>query len=142
MSRNQNQTIVKIVKKENPFVMIDKSCLQDTRLSWKAKGLLSYLLSLPDDWRISLKEVQRHSSDGRESLASGMRELIKYGYASKEIIREQGKISAHIYQIYEDPIEVSNEISNPKKPENPKKKVLWILRKRMQSYFLTKKNPR
>ncbi len=45
-----SKTIVRVNKRSNPYVVIDKTALNDDRLSWKAKGVLCYLLSLPDDW--------------------------------------------------------------------------------------------
>ena len=110
MARNSDKTMIRVMKKENPYVMIDKTCLKDERLSWKAKGLLCYLLSLPDDWEIYVSELQSHASDGRDSTAAGLRELIKFGYAKRYRNRdEKGKLRGCIYQIYEMPIEVESE---------------------------------
>ena len=79
MARNSNnKTMIRVIKKENPFVTIDKTCLKDDRLSWKAKGLLCYLLSLPDDWDIYVSELINHAFDGRDSTAAGLRELPKF----------------------------------------------------------------
>ena len=110
MARNSDKTMIRVMKKENPYVMIDKTCLKDERLSWKAKGLLCYLLSLPDDWEIYVSELQSHASDGRDSTAAGLRELIKFGYAKRYRNRdEKGKLRGYIYQIYEMSIEVELE---------------------------------
>ena len=48
-----NETIIKIKKRVNPYTMIDSSIFTDNKLSWKAKGLLGYFLSRPDDWKIN-----------------------------------------------------------------------------------------
>jgi len=48
------------VHKEN-YVMLDKGFLNDTRLSWKAKGLLAYMLSLPNDWSFCISNLATHS---------------------------------------------------------------------------------
>lgn len=104
MSKKNSQTMVRVHKRENPYVQIDKTGLNDTQLSWKAKGLLCYLLSLPDDWQIYLNELKNHSSDGRDSTASAINELIKYGYCSREVNRDsRGRLKGYIYQIYEIP---------------------------------------
>ena len=47
--------------------MINKEMAQDKTLSWKARGLLLYLLSLPDDWNIYESELIKHATDGRDS---------------------------------------------------------------------------
>ena len=54
------KTIIRKAKnKDNPYVMMAKSAVQDDKLSWKATGLLSYILSLPDDWQIYLEHVNQ-----------------------------------------------------------------------------------
>ena len=100
------RNILRINKdKENPYVMVNKGVVRDEQLSWKARGLMCYLLSLPDDWTIYLDELEKHSAkDGRDSLASGIKELIKYGYIVREAIRtEKGTFSSWTYTVYESP---------------------------------------
>jgi hypothetical protein len=75
------RTIFRIQKtKDDPYIRINKGCLQDSRLSWKAKGLLAYMLSLPDDWVFHRDELLKHSPDGRKSLLSTIKELKEAGY--------------------------------------------------------------
>jgi hypothetical protein len=94
----------------NPYVMINRNCLNNKNLSWKAKGLLSYLLSMPDDWQIYLNELTTHSKDGRDSTASAIKELINNNYIKRERKRDKGKISGYIYTVYEAPYQnVKNE---------------------------------
>jgi hypothetical protein len=77
----QDKTIIRVQKnKENPYVMLNKTFIEDERLSWKAKGLMTYFLSKPDDWKIMMCDLVKRSVDGRVSVASGINELIKYGY--------------------------------------------------------------
>lgn len=104
-----DKSIIRISKKENPYVMIDKTCLQDERLSWKAKGLLCYLLSLPDDWKIYIDELKNHASDGRDGTATALRELITFGYCIRERARdEKGKFIGYVYTVYENPVNKPN----------------------------------
>jgi hypothetical protein len=106
MKDMKQRNILRISKdKQNPYVMINRRVMQDERLSWKARGLMGYLLSLPDDWTIYLEELERHSDrDGRESLASGIKELIALGYIVREQGRsEKGKFSAISYTVFESP---------------------------------------
>ena len=106
MKEKAQKNILRISKdKENPYVMINKNVMQDERLSWKARGLMGYLLSLPDDWVIYLEELEKHSErDGRESLASGIKELIQYGYIVREQARtEGGKFGTWTYTVFESP---------------------------------------
>jgi len=86
---------------ENKFTTIPNETLADDRLSWKAKGLLAYLLSLPYDWEVYTNEVVTHSTDGEKSLTSGLNELMKFGYIERAKIRgEKGHYSGYEYSVY------------------------------------------
>jgi len=61
--------------------MIDKRVLEDTRISYKAKGLLAYLLSRPPDWKVMMEDLINRSTDGREAVQSALKELEACGYA-------------------------------------------------------------
>lgn len=80
--------IYRVAKKEN-YVVLDKAFLKDEQLSWKAKGLLAYMLSLPDDWSFSLADLAIRSKCGREATAKILDELIEAGYLQK--VQERGK---------------------------------------------------
>jgi len=97
-------TIVKIKKRELPFVQIDKRPVEDTRLSWKAKGLLLYLLSKPNDWQVYLADLVKRSKDRRSATTTGLLELEKNGYLYKERRRnDKGQFIGWLYWIYEIP---------------------------------------
>lgn len=81
--------IIHIAKRENPYVMIDKRMIEDGALSWKAKGILAYLLSKPPGWIVMRQDIVNHSSDGLDSVQSGMQELKELGYAA--LINAQGE---------------------------------------------------
>ena len=73
------------------FTTISSQLVRDTRLSYKARGILLYLWHLPDDWDISLADLQKHSEeDGQFSVRTGVAELQKYGYIVIERVREKG----------------------------------------------------
>lgn len=97
------QSIFRVQKdKNNPYVMLNKKLLNDTELSWKAKGVLAYLLSLPDDWKIYEEEIAKHSKDSRDSLRTAIKELIKRGYIARERNRnEKGQLQGSTYCVYE-----------------------------------------
>jgi hypothetical protein len=73
--------IHRITKRDNPFAQIDKRMLGDYRLSWRAKGILSYLLSKPDNWIVRSEEIQSRATEGRDAIRAAMKELAKFGYA-------------------------------------------------------------
>ena len=76
-------------KRDSNFTMISNVGLKDKRLSFKAKGLLAYMLSLPDDWVFYESEIVNHATDGKQSVRTGMKELEQYGY----LVREQRRSS-------------------------------------------------
>jgi hypothetical protein len=88
--------------KENPYVMLNKSFLIDSNLSAKSKGILAYIFTLPDDWKIYLDELAKHFKDGVKSVTSGINELITNGYIERTPLRdEKGKFKGYMYDVYE-----------------------------------------
>lgn len=108
-----NETIIKIKKRVNPYTMIDSSIFTDDRLSWKAKGLLGYFLSRPDDWKINIKDLYKQSTDGYDSIKSGLKDLKENGYLEHVPVKFNGKIVSWEYVVHEVPIE-----AKPKALEN------------------------
>jgi DnaD/phage-associated family protein len=107
--------IIRTKKRENPFVQIDKSLLHDDRLSWKARGVLCYMLSMPDDWVFYTEELIKHAPDGIDSLKAAFKELKKYGYMKKYPIRdEKGKVTRWETIVFEHP-----EVENPLVGKSP-----------------------
>ena len=101
-------------KKERNYTVIDNTFIKDKTLSAKAKGIMCYLLSLPDDWKIYLSELENNFTDGKTSISSGIKELMEHGYLKRERLHdEQGKFDGYTYQVIENP-------TFQPKPENPK----------------------
>ncbi len=102
------------------WVVIDKTAAHDASLSWKAKGLLLYMLSMPDDWSFYVSELKSHATDGRDSTASGLKELEKAGYLVKTKRRDsKGKFQGYDYNLFETPLPENGKPENGK-PENGK----------------------
>lgn len=98
-------SIVRVRKRENPFVQIDRRVFEDHSLSWKAKGILGYLLSKPDNWKIYIADLAKKAKDGRDSVRTGLKELEERGYVQKVRMRtENGKFAGWEYQVFETPI--------------------------------------
>lgn len=91
--------------RENPYVMLDKFSINDSALSWKAKGLLAYLLSKPDDWIVKEHDLVAHATDGRDSVRATIRELEAAGYLARGARRRDGKgrLFEREYQVFERP---------------------------------------
>lgn len=93
--------IIRKDKKDN-FTTIDNAYLQNKKLSFKAKGIMTYILSLPDDWVIYIDQLIKTSKDGEGSFRSGLDELIKAGYIKRYPIIEKGQIVAWQTEVYEN----------------------------------------
>ncbi|STX81720.1 Uncharacterised protein [Legionella busanensis] len=122
-------SVLRIHKKNQNFIILDKTCLQDIKLSWGAKGLHAYLMSLPDDWCVRVADLQTRSTNGRDSVRSLLSELEQAGYISKSPCRNNasGKFEGVEYIVYEIPKPTKNEktpapentFSVVLEPENP-----------------------
>lgn len=115
-------SIMRIQKKDN-YVVIDKTLLNNRELSWKAKGLHSYLMSLPDDWRVQETDLVKRSKDGKESTRSAIKELTEAGYIKRVAVREKGKFKSWEFVVYELPTfdtEPANEPEESDPPEQQK----------------------
>ncbi|MEI3893141.1 MULTISPECIES: DnaD domain protein [unclassified Bacillus (in: firmicutes)] len=109
------------VNKSKNYTTINNTGLRDERLSWKAKGILAYILSLPDDWVFYMEEISTHAKDGIDSLRVGMKELKKYGYVRRFPVKnEKGKITNWETIIYEVP-----QVENPQM-EKPQVEVPFV----------------
>ncbi len=109
--------------KAKPFTMIDNGIINDSALSMKAKGILMYLLSKPEGWQVYEKDIKNHCTDGRESIKSGIVELINRGYMQRENRRsEDGTFAGYTYAVYDEPIAEPEQFnrdgfSAPDKPQ-------------------------
>lgn len=99
--------VFRVYKESGNFVTVHKSFIHDENLSWKAKGILLYLLSRPDDWQIYETELVRHSTDGLSGLKTGIKELEKVGYIQRTRKRDdKGRLKEYEYAVYEKPIHI------------------------------------
>lgn len=97
--------VIRVRKRPNNFVMLDKTFLEDDRLSFKAKGILAYLLSKPDNWKVIVGNLVKYSKDGKSAIYAGLKELKECGYYVKTPIRSEDgrRISRWESTVYEMP---------------------------------------
>ena len=112
-------SIIRVKKdKNNPYLIMNKTGLNDSRLSLKAKGLLCYLLSKPDNWYVNTREIVSSSSNGRESVLSAIKELIQFGYMYRHKFRNNnGAFYNYNYLVFESP-KSSESIKTNTQPES------------------------
>ena len=101
------------------FTTVDNVVLNDTSLSWKAKGLFVYLWSQADEWDFYESEVVKHSTDKLGSLKSGLKELEHQGYLKRQILRDdKGKFKGNEWVLSDNPM-FKNPISDNPISDNP-----------------------
>lgn len=107
------------VEKTKDFTVMSNHHLRNVRLSLKAKGLLSLMLSLPEDWDYTTKGLACICKDGVDSIGSTLKELEQNGYLTRQRIRfENGRLGDIEYTIHEKPVSRETE-EDPPKRENP-----------------------
>ena len=107
------------VKKTRDYTVMSNHHLRNTDLSLKAKGLLSLMLSLPDNWDYTTKGLACICKDGIDSINSGVKELEANGYVIRRRLRnEKGQLTTTEYTIFEQP-QTLDMTDTPPKGENP-----------------------
>ncbi len=123
MSANKAVIIKRRVRRD--FTILPNDLIRDRRLSWKAIGLLGYILSLPDDFRLYLDYLAKQKKDGRHSTRAGLKELELAGYLT--IRRERGELGKYtqvIWEVTDSPVDIIADQNPPRsgnlKEVNPK----------------------
>ena len=83
-------------KQKERFSIVDNKVIEDKRLSFKARGLLIYMLSKPDDWKFYTDELAKRSSkDGVSAIKSALNEIENAGYLTrKQEHRKNGQFAS------------------------------------------------
>ena len=82
-------------KQEVGFTQIKNEILANKKLSWKAKGLFSYLYSKPNNWNFSAERIAQESPEGNHVVRTGLKELEKYGYLKRKKMQD-GRVKYYI----------------------------------------------
>ena len=107
------------IEKTRDYTVMSNHHLRDMSLSLKAKGLLSLMLSLPENWDYTMKGLARICKDGIDSISGGIRELEAHGYLIRARVRgANGQLGSIEYTILEQPEAPSPTQEKPIR-ENP-----------------------
>lgn len=87
--------------------------LADPRLSWKAKGILAYLVGHPDNWVVQVDDLVKKSTTGRDAVYAALKELKENGYAKLEVLREGGKFASKQWFVADFPYQENPDQENP-----------------------------
>ena len=100
------------IERTRDYTVMSNHHLRDKALSLKSKGLLSMMLSLPEDWNYTTRGLAKICKEGVDAIVGALRELEAAGYIVRHQMRDrQGRISDTEYVIYEQP--------QPKEPDTP-----------------------
>ena len=100
------------IERTRDYTVMSNHHLRDKALSLKSKGLLSMMLSLPEDWNYTTRGLAKICKEGVDAIGGALRELESAGYIVRHQLRDrQGRISDTEYVIYEQP--------QPKAPDTP-----------------------
>ena len=107
------------IDKTKDYTVMSNYHLRDKSLSLKAKGLLSQILSLPEDWDYTLSGLSFINRESKDAIRSAVNELEKAGYIERrQTTDEHGKFSGNEYIIHEQPLQEAPLLENPT-TENP-----------------------
>ena len=107
------------IEKTRDYTVMSNYHLRDMSLSLKAKGLLSLMLSLPENWDYTMKGLASICKDGIDSISGGIRELEAHGYLIRSRVRSaNGQLGSIEYTILEQPKAPSPTQEKPIR-ENP-----------------------
>ena len=107
------------IEKTRDYTVMANHHLRNKALSLKAKGLLSYMLSLPEDWNYTLSGLATSCKDGLDSVRQAVSELESHGYVVRSRVRDaRGRLRDTEYVVYESPVPVKPALDEPIE-ENP-----------------------
>ncbi len=112
------------INKTSDYTIMSNNHFKEREMSLKAKGLLSLMLSLPDNWDYSIAGLVTLSKDGRDSVISALTELEELSYLKRtQDLDEKGRFKGYNYEVFEHPYAENPFTENPytEKPntENP-----------------------
>ena len=107
------------VERNKGYTVMSNYHLRDKSLSLKAKGLLSQILSLPEDWDYTLSGLCYINRESKDAIRSAVNELERAGYIERhQTTDEGGKFSSNEYIIHEQPVSLPPSLDKPSS-ENP-----------------------
>jgi predicted transcriptional regulator len=142
--------IIRVIKNKN-YSVIANGIFRDQRISLKAKGLLGILLSLPQNWNLSIEGLTKITKEGRHSITNTITELIENGYIERNQIRDKGKFVGYQYIVNEKPKSekpitakpLTNkpiQLSKENNKVNKNKDIIETLKKEVREFDTTEQN--
>ncbi len=106
-------SIIRSPRVESNFSVISNSVIRDTRLSYRARGILLDILSRPDNWRVSADSLARTGCEGRHAILTALKELREAGYMRTEKLRKDNGQFETVSIVYDTPNYEPTEVQKP-----------------------------
>jgi hypothetical protein len=109
---------IKRAKRSNNYTVLSNKVFE-SNLSWRAIGVLGYLLSKPDDWQVSIANLVNHTKSsksplGRDGVYAVISELVDAGFIKREQKNESGgKFGSIEYTVYDEPLPAQPYAAEP-----------------------------
>lgn len=129
------------VEKTKNYSVINNEFIRREDLSWKAKGILTYILTLPDDWIININEIMTHATEGEKAFRSGWKELKDAGYVNRYPVRdkESNKIT-HWETVIRESVDMKGfqPLTQNVQVQNAQVQNVQVQKDNLQSTYITK----
>jgi hypothetical protein len=109
-------TIIRSARPEAHFTQIRNEVLRDQRLSFKARGVLAYVLSMPDNWRSTAEDIASQGKEGRDAIRTALKELEELGYVQRRKVRGPDGRIATVTTIFDVPCAPETGYPAPDEP--------------------------
>ena len=125
-------SIIRSPRAESNFSIISNAVIRDTRLSYRARGVLLDILSRPDNWRVSADSLARTGSEGRHAILTALKELREVGYMRTEKLRKDNGQFETVSIVYDTPGYEATEVQKPNSgyPKSENRTPLEVLSKK------------
>lgn len=125
------------------YTSVDTNVLTNPLLSYKAKGIYSYLISRPDNWEYNMTNVINTSTEGRESVQKGIKELEKVGLLKRiKAQNSEGKFVGWDWEIYDTyVINIADKRENRQSEKPINGKAVHIINNINEKHIFKRKKP-
>lgn len=114
--------IVRAARPETGYTTIRNDVLRDVRLSFRARGILAYILSHTDNWRTDAEAMAAVASEGRQAIQTALKELKAAGYIETRKSQDAMGRWTTTTIVYDTPIESRKNLDAPKPKTKAEKK--------------------
>lgn len=112
-------------RREQGFEIIPRESLQDENLSLKARGMLGFLLSMPEKWQFTISDITNRMPDGRHSVSTALDELEEHGYLERQQSRNDGAFSHNDWIIRDTTISCVSRFPDDGFPDDGKSPTIY-----------------